>query len=51
MKIYEKPMATIEKLDVMDVITSSDPVNKTETGLSNAITASGVAGETIVFQW
>lgn len=51
MKIYEKPMATIEKLDVMDVITSSDPVDKSESGLSAAVTASGVTGDTIVFEW
>lgn len=53
MKIYEKPMATIEKLDVMDVITSSGNVKISEdAGLSAAATANGFSDtNAIVFEW
>lgn len=53
MKIYEKPMATIEKLDVQDVITSSTSIElSSDAGLSAAAAANGL-NETnaIVFEW
>ena len=48
MKIYEKPMAIVEKINVEDVITSSAEV------ISPSDTPNGpiAAGETtIVFEW
>ena len=48
MKIYEKPMAIIEKINVEDVITSSAEVITPENDANGAI----AAGETtIVFEW
>ena len=54
MKIYEKPMATIEKIDVEDVITTSG-----ETGVKTltsgaaveAIAQTGNTTDAIVFEW
>ena len=52
MKIYEKPMAIIEKIEVEDVITSSLSVNNAdvEAALKNAkgLTADD---QVILFQW
>lgn len=48
MKIYEKPMAIIEKINVEDVITSSAEVITPTNDLNGTI----AAGETtIVFEW
>ena len=48
MKIYEKPMAIIEKINVEDVITSSAEVI-TPTGDANGTINAG--DTTIVFEW
>ena len=48
MKIYEKPMAIIEKINVEDVITSSADVIEPTNNLGGTI----ADGETtIVFEW
>ena len=51
MKIYEKPMATIEKIDVKDVITTS-ALNTTENATAvTALKDATGAANTIVFEW
>ena len=50
MKIYEKPMATIEKIDVKDVITTSDLLVTSSEAAKQAITDAG-ATNAIVFEW
>ena len=52
MKIYEKPMAIIEKIDVEDVITASKVYENAdaETALKNA-TGMTADDELILFQW
>ena len=48
MKIYEKPMAKIEKINVEDVITSSAEVTTPTNNLNGTI---GENDTTIVFEW
>ena len=51
MKIYEKPMANIEMIEVNDVIASSDPISMT-TEMTDALTAAGVdTADKIIFEW
>ena len=54
MKIYEKPMAIIEKINVEDVITASaieiNSSNSTLNGKGTALAGEGDLG-TIVFEW
>jgi len=52
MKIYEKPMAKIEMLNVEDVITVS-PVQSNDSAAINALaTKAGVSADnTIIFEW
>ena len=55
MKIYEKPMAKIEKLNIEDVITTS-PVEADKTAYADAYTALKSAGGSdtsaaIIFEW
>ena len=50
MKIYEKPMATIEKIDVKDVITTSDLLTTQSTAAKQAFEAE-VGTNSIVFEW
>ena len=53
MKIYEKPMALIEKIEVEDVITASAPA--AQGLLKGSQDASAIAGASdtnvIVFEW
>ena len=49
MKIYEKPMATIEKIDVKDVITTSDLLITNNEAAKQAIQAE--SANSIVFEW
>ena len=53
MKIYEKPMAIIEKINVEDVITASaieiNSSNSTMNDAGNALI--GADDRTIVFEW
>ena len=54
MKIYEKPMATIEKIDVEDVITTSGETGlktMTEGAAVNALKTQAGTTEAIVFEW
>ena len=49
MKIYEKPMALIEKIEVEDVITASDLL---EAGSQDAqVLAGDDATSVVVFEW
>ena len=50
MKIYEKPMAIIEKIEVEDVITTSNTVDNPDVAaaIQNATTADDAV---ILFQW
>ena len=50
MKIYEKPMAIIEAIEVEDVITTSTPISLTAEE-STALKGAAEAGEVILFQW
>lgn len=50
MKIYEKPMATIEKLEVNDVITTSGIIENHAAGAA-ALKTAAAANEAIVFEW
>ena len=52
MKIYEKPMAIIEKIDVEDVITTSLAITNTEveTALKNELGLQA-SDNLILFQW
>ncbi len=52
MKIYEKPMATIEKLEVNDVITTSgiENISNNAAGAA-ALKTAAAADEAIVFEW
>ena len=51
MKIYEKPMANIEMIEVNDVIASSDPIALTG-DMESALTDAGVTpADTIIFEW
>ena len=52
MKIYEKPMATIENIDVVDVITTSGEGALTSNSAeAAALKAATGANEAIVFEW
>lgn len=58
MRIYEKPMAVVEKIDVEDVITTSlnsyEGVDKTgaESALAETAAGSGAnTNRTIIFEW
>ena len=52
MKIYEKPMATIEKLEVNDVITTSGMENLTTNAAgADALKTAAAAEAAIVFEW
>lgn len=56
MKIYEKPMAIIEKIEVEDVITSSATTSTLSTATLNAnetaaMKAATGATDVIVFEW
>ena len=52
MKIYEKPMATIENIDVVDVITTSgEGTLAANTAEAAALKAATAADEAIVFEW
>ena len=53
MKIYEKPMATIEKLEVNDVITTSgiETISSFNAEGAAALKNAAVANEAIVFEW
>lgn len=48
MKIYEKPMALIEKIEVEDVITTSVVIDKND---ANATALSATEMGAIVFEW
>ncbi len=51
MKIYEKPMASIEMIEVNDVIASSDPVT-IDGEMQSALESAGVnPTDTIIFEW
>ena len=51
MKIYEKPMANIEMIEVNDVIASSDPIVMTSE-MTDALTSAGVeTADKIIFEW
>jgi len=50
MKIYEKPMAIIETIEVEDVITASNVVINADETAALAAKVSG-ADEVILFQW
>ncbi len=50
MKIYEKPMAIIEKIDVEDVTTASTSVDIGDAEYS-ALKQQAGADEVILFQW
>lgn len=49
MKIYEKPMAIIEKIEVEDVITASTVVISDD--VNAALAAKTSTDEVILFQW
>lgn len=57
MRIYEKPMAVVEKIDVEDVITTSlnsyEGVDKADAASALAETAESGAStnRTIIFEW
>lgn len=55
MKMYNKPMLNIEKIDVQDVITSSAALPKDDKGVQSALSSAGLtteqANNTIVFEW
>ena len=51
MKIYEKPMATIEKIDVKDVITTSSELTVSENSAAAQALKNEGATNTIVFEW
>ena len=54
MKIYEKPMAIVEKINCEDIMAVSQPVADA-TAAANAYTdlkqAAGGAAEAIIFEW
>ena len=52
MKIYEKPMAIIEKIEVEDVITTSQTVSNPEAAaaIKDAM-GTGATDNVILFQW
>ena len=53
MKIYEKPMAKIEMLNIEDVITTS-PVEADKTTYAaayQALETAGTADNSIIFEW
>lgn len=50
MKIYEKPMATIENIEVSDVITTSGELTANATA-AQALKAATGADAAIVFEW
>ncbi len=53
MKIYEKPMAIIEKIDVEDVITTSGEFNtlNASSEAAKAVAAQAKTDAAIVFEW
>ncbi len=53
MKIYEKPMAIIEKIDVEDVITTSGEFNtlNASSEAAKAVANQTGANAAIVFEW
>ena len=53
MKIYEKPMAIIEKIEVEDVITTSLAldVNASDAEALKAAAGAGASDNVILFQW
>lgn len=50
MKIYEKPMATIENIEVSDVITTSGELN-TNAAAAQALKTAAATEAAIVFEW
>ena len=50
MKIYEKPMATIENIEVNDVITTSGELTANAAAAQTLKAATG-ADQAIVFEW
>ena len=50
MKIYEKPMASFEMINVEDVITDSAPVNLNSEEMAAIQSAAGT-DNVIIFQW
>ena len=50
MKIYEKPMATIENIEVSDVITTSGELENNAVA-AQALKAATNADAAIVFEW
>ena len=51
MKIYEKPMAIIEKINVEDVITASKTVTNDDVAAAIAAKTTAAEDAVILFQW
>ena len=51
MKIYEKPMAIVNRFNVEDVIAASELPNTTLTAAEQAAVTAAGADQGVVFQW